>query len=114
MSESTRKAVITTAQVQGALDDMNTLKAEIGLPINGTVFDKGARGKGFAVYTADDRPVETFETKEAAYVKFSTFAEVGNTILGASHVKVVKPEPAKAEPAKATKATPKAAENAAA
>lgn len=109
MTDVTRKAVITTAQVQEALNNMNALKSEIGLPVLGTVFDKGARGKGFAVYTDKDAQVETFETKEAAYVNFSTFVEVGNTILGASHVKVVKPEPAKAT----TKAV-KAAENAAA
>lgn len=90
-----RKAVITTAQVQEALSEMNALRSEIGLPIDGTEFDKGARGKGFAVYSKDGNAVQTFETKEAAYVAFTTFVKVGNIILGASHVKVVKPEPAK-------------------
>ena len=95
---ATRKAVITTAQVQEALNEMNTLKAEIGLPVLGNSFGKGARGMGFAVYTdesATAQVVESFSDKESAYVKFSQFVEVGNIILGASHVKVVKPEPAK-------------------
>jgi len=95
MSDATRKAVITTAQVQEALTEMNTLRAEVGLPVTGTEFDKGTRGKGFAIYSPSGEAVETFETKEAAYVKFSQFVETGNVILGASHVKVVKPEPAK-------------------
>lgn len=98
MSADGRKAVVTTAQVQAALDEMNTLRAEIGLPVTGKVFDKGTRGKGFATYvdkTPTSPVVEVFETKEEAYVKFSQFVETGNTILGASHVKVVKPEPAK-------------------
>lgn len=92
MPENTRKAVITTVQVQEALNDMNALRSEIGLPVDGTEFDKGNRGKGFAVYTDKGVSVESFETKEEAYVKFSQFVEVGNIILGASHVKVVKPE----------------------
>ncbi len=95
MSETkTRKAVVTTAQVQSALDDMNALRAEIGLPVDGKVFDKGLRGKGFAVYVDGSDTaavVNTYETKEDALREFSAFAEIGNVILGASHVKVVKP-----------------------
>lgn len=88
---SDRKAVITTAQVQEALEEMNKLRSEIGLPVGGTVFDKGARGKGFATYTDKDVLVESFSDKESAYVKFTQFVEVGNIVLGAAHVKVVKP-----------------------
>lgn len=110
---SDRKAVITTAQVQSALDDMNNLRREIGLPVTGTVFDKGARGKGFATYVdgSDTAPsVQYFDTKEAAYILFSTFVEVGNTILGASNVQVVKPEPAKAPAKTASKTAEKPSE----
>lgn len=98
---SDRKAVITTAQVQEALAEMNTLKTEIGLPVLGTEFDKGARGKGFALYNATGSVVQSFDTKEAAFNLFSSFTEIGNVILGASHVKVLKPEPVKATVKKA-------------
>lgn len=95
MSENkTRKAVVTTAQVQAALDDMNILRSEIGLPVGGTVFDKGLRGKGFAVYADGSdtaAAVTSYETKEDALREFSAFVEIGNIILGASNVKVVKP-----------------------
>lgn len=109
MSENTRKAVITTAQVQEALKDYNDFRSQIGLPVLGTEFDKGARGKGFAVYSPSGEVTNSYETKEEAYVHFTRWVEVGNEILGASHVKVVKPEPVKTA-AKAVKATEKPAE----
>lgn len=82
MSDSTRKAVITTAQVQESLADfLKVLSEASGKPVETIEFDKGARGKGFATYRADGSVVDTFETKEDAYVKFYNFAEAGRQVL---------------------------------
>lgn len=115
MSDTARKAVITTAQVQEALKAYNDFRTEIGRPVLGTEFDKGARGKGFAVYSPTGEVVNYYETKEEAYVYFTRWVEVGNEILGASHVTVTKPDSKKtAKPASETKAPNGAAEKPAA
>src|SRR6478736_6586710 len=82
MSEATRKAVVTTAQVQEALNlYTQTLSSVSGLPVEGLEFDKGARGKGFAVYNSKGDVVDTFETKEDAYVKFTNWHTVASQVL---------------------------------
>jgi hypothetical protein len=77
----TRKAIVTTASVNDALKSMNDLNVKLGLPIIGTEFDKGARGKGFALYNSKGEAVQSFETKEQAYNLFSTFVEIGTLII---------------------------------
>lgn len=81
-STSTRKAVVTTAQVQAAINRYETVKAELsGTPAVGLVFDKGARGKGFALYDPKDVVVNTFETKEEALLHFTRWVEVAEEIV---------------------------------
>lgn len=82
MSEATRKAVVTTAQVQAALNSYTTVLGELsGLPTETLEFDKGARGKGFAVYNKAGDVVDTFETKEDAYVKFTNWVTVAEEVV---------------------------------
>lgn len=82
MSEATRKAVVTTEQVQAAVNRYETVKANIsGLPAEGLLFDKGNRGKGFALYNTKDEAVQTFETKEAAYVQFTNWSKVADEVV---------------------------------
>lgn len=97
MSDTTaRKAIITTAQVQTALDSMVALKSEItGETLPVLSFDKGARGKGFAVYSTDDSVVHSFDSKEEAYNMFTVWVEVATEVWEA-----VKAKPAAAEGAK--------------
>lgn len=103
MSEatSTRKAVITTAQVQAAVDKytetLSTISGETAVKME---FDKGARGKGFAVYNKAGDVVDTFETKEDAYVKFTNWVTVATQVLSLQQNR--KPE----EPAKTVRKTP--------
>lgn len=105
MSETTRKAIITTDQVQAAVNGYETVMEKVtGKPAVGLLFDKGARGKGFALYAPDDSVVETFDSKESAYIKFSTFVQVAEVILNSPMVTVK--VPAKT----ATKAAEKPAE----
>jgi hypothetical protein len=101
MSENARKAVITTAQVQTALDKASEVRATLtGKPVEALTFDKGARGKGFAVYTANDTVVTSFETKEEAFIHYNRWAEVATEVLGLIETnKSVEVVPAKA-PAK--------------
>ena len=82
MSDTTRKAVVTTAQVQEALSAFTKVLSEAsGKPVEVIEFDKGARGKGYATYRADGSVVETFTTKEDAYVKFHNFAEGARQVM---------------------------------
>lgn len=82
MSDSTRKAVVTTLQVQAAINRYETVKAELsGLPAVGLTFDKGARGKGFALYDPKDVVVNSFETKEEALLHFTRWVEVAEAVV---------------------------------
>jgi hypothetical protein len=82
MSDSTRKAVITTAQVQEALNTFTkTLATVSGQKVEPLEFDKGARGKGFAVYAEDGSVIDTFDTKEDAYVKYVNWVTVAEQVL---------------------------------
>lgn len=82
MSESTRKAVITTAQVQAALTEFTkTLSVISGQEVETLEFDKGSRGKGFAVYAKDGSVKDTFETKEEAHVKYTNWVTVATQVL---------------------------------
>lgn len=113
MSENTRKAVITTAQVQTALNNAASIRAAVtGKPVEALTFDKGARGKGFAVYSADDKVITTFDSKEEAFIHYNRWAEVATEVLALQQQRT---ESAKTEPAKApTKTATKAAEKTAA
>lgn len=107
MSENTtRKAVVTTAQVQEALNSYKAVKAEIGQNVSSWEFDKGARGKGFAVYSGND-VVMPFDTKEDALNYFGRYAEVAREVIDALKAKDAT-EQSEAKPA-TRKATQKAA-----
>lgn len=105
MSDAARKAVITTAQVQAALQAVNDNYRTIHPEWKNTEFDKGARGKGFAEYAQDGTVVRTFETKEDAYVHYSTFAE------GMKAVMVYLPKPESEATADKPKTTRKPAQS---
>lgn len=82
MTTTDRKAVITTAQVQEALNGYTKVLSELsGLPAETLEFDKGARGKGFAVYNKSGDVVDSFETKEDAYVKFTNWTTVAGDVV---------------------------------
>lgn len=82
MSDTARKAVITTAQVQEALNTFTrTLATVSGQEVETLEFDKGARGKGFAVYAKDGSVRDSFETKEDAYVKYTNWTTVAEQVL---------------------------------
>lgn len=87
-ADKIRKAVVTTAQVATALEEWKTTRKALGLDVSDVEFDKGFRGKGFALYQGD-KIVETFETKEDAFLKFSTYVEVAKEIMTAPNVTVV-------------------------
>jgi hypothetical protein len=87
-ANATRKAVVTTAQVSAALEDWKLTRKALGLDVTDVEFDKGFRGKGFALYQGD-KITETFETKEDAFLKFSTYVAVAKEIMTAPNVTVV-------------------------
>jgi hypothetical protein len=87
---NTRKAVVTTAQVQSALTDYLTVRKELGFEDPTLEFDKGFRGRGFAVYSGETA-VLSFDTKEDAYTHFSRYAEIAAEVLA----QVVKNQAAK-------------------
>lgn len=102
MSDTTRKAVVTTAQVQAALTEYVTMLGTIsGQPVAALEFDKGFRGRGFAVYTADGSVVDSFDTKEDAFVKYS------NWVTTARQVTALIADRAVREQAEATAEAPK-------
>jgi hypothetical protein len=106
MSENARKAVITTAQVQEAVSKFAQVLSEAsGKPVGTVEFDKGHRGKGYATYNSNGEVIETFETKEDAYVKFSNFAEAGRQVMDLIAAREVPAE----SPKTASKATQKPA-----
>jgi hypothetical protein len=100
MSENTRKAVVTTAQVQEALNAYNDLRGKIGLSVTEKEFDKGARGKGFATYDEKGVQVRVFETKEEALMGYRAWHTVVSEVLTSEQVTVLD-KPAKKTPEKA-------------
>lgn len=117
MSEASRKAVVTTAQVQEALNSYTKALAELsGADLVTLEFDKGARGKGFAVYNGTGAVVDSFETKEDAFVKFTNWVTIAGQVLTIQAERRAR-EAAESDPAKPTtsrKATAKPAESEAA
>ncbi len=112
MSETTtRKAVVTTEAVRTALAGYLAVRKELGFEDSALEFDKGPRGKGFAVYNGAVT-VTSFETKEEAFNHYARYAEVAAEVLG----QVIKNQEAKkeAEQKPATKTTVKATEKPAA
>lgn len=103
MTDTNRKAVITTSQVQGAVNRYETVRETItGVPAEGLLFDKGNRGKGFALYNSKDVAVETFDTKEDAYVKFTNWVATATEVLTLQQTRLVETDKtAKKAPAKA-------------
>lgn len=75
MSENTRKAVVTTAEVVAAFDRYKTALSVIGEDLSEHEFDKGFRGRGFAQYDSNGDVVESFDTKEAALTKYNGLSE---------------------------------------
>lgn len=77
----TRKAVVTTAQVQEAVNDYTLTVSEIsGEERLSLDFDKGFRGKGFAVYGGES-VVATFETKEEALDFYGNWVKVAKDVV---------------------------------
>ncbi len=95
MSETkTRKAVVTTAEVQEGLSlYLATREAISGAKAEKQEFDKGARGKGFATYDASGAVVKTWETKEEALSFYAGWVEVAKDVLAMQQTR--KPEAAK-------------------
>lgn len=108
MSETTtRKAVVTTAQVTAAFDSYKGAFAVIGQDISGHEFDKGFRGRGFAEYDSKGNVVRSFDTKEDALTTYSlTAAGMWTVIHAAKLEKDETPEVAEkvTKPAKAAAA----------
>lgn len=101
MSDTTRKAVVTTAQVQAAVKEYTTAIAEIsGQDRVEMDFDKGFRGKGFATYDGET-VVKTFDTKEQALDFYATWVKVAGEVVTLIAER-------KAREAEAEKAAPKA------
>lgn len=77
----TRKAVVTTAQVQQAVNDYTQVVSEIsGQDRVELDFDKGFRGKGFAVYNGEN-VVTTFDTKEDALDFYADWVKVAKDVV---------------------------------
>ena len=73
---STRKAVVTTAQVREAFAKYVGALVLIGQnDAAGNEFDKGARGKGFAEYDGAGNVVRSFETKDDALAFYGLTAD---------------------------------------
>ncbi len=80
MSEATRKAVVTTAMVQEALNSYAVSVGDITGNKPELEFDKGFRGKGFAVYSGET-VVKSFETKEQARDFYLNWTIVAGEVL---------------------------------
>lgn len=80
MAESTRKAVVTLAQVSEAFGEYVKIKGIIGDSLTGHTFDRGNRGKGFAQYDQGDNTVRTFDTKEDALTFYGRYVEVAREV----------------------------------
>lgn len=106
----TRKAVITTVQVQEALNKYSsTLAVLSGQEVSGLEFDKGARGKGFAVYNKSGEVVDSFDTKEDAFVKYVNWVTVATQVLQIQQTRTEREAEAAKTPKTPAKATQKAA-----
>lgn len=81
MSDTARKAVITTAQVQEALDRVNANYKTLYPEWLSYEFDKGHRGRGFAQYNPDGSIVRSFDTKEDALGYFTSYADGMDAVL---------------------------------
>ncbi len=92
MSETkTRKAVVTTAEVQTAVNNYTATRATLtGKDAEVLEFDKGARGKGFATYDAAGAVVANWETKEDALSFYGTWVKVATEVLSLQQTR--KPE----------------------
>lgn len=100
-TETTRKAVVTTEAVREALTSYLAVRKEIGFEDGKYEFDKGARGKGFAVYDETGVVKVVFETKENALTFFTRWTEVAQEVLSkVNEVKATVKAPSKtAKPA---------------
>lgn len=111
MSETTtRKAVVTTVQVQAAF--ANYVAALVKIGDSGSVdneFDKGFRGRGFAEYNAKGEVVRSFDTKEDALTYYSLLAEGMWRVLDTLSSETVSKPAVEAEGTEAKPATRRAA-----
>lgn len=98
MSDATRKAVVTTAQVQAALASYLKVRADLaGLKAPEVQeFDKGHRGKGFATYDAQGAVLSTWETKDAALAFYSSWVAVSAEVITLQTFKANAPKEEKA------------------
>ncbi len=106
MSETkTRKAVVTTAEVQNAVENYTATRASLtGQDVDKLEFDKGARGKGFATYDASGTVVAVWETKEDALSFYGTWVKVATEVLSLQQTRT----PESKTPAKKTADKPTA------
>ncbi len=83
MSETkARKAVVTTAEVQNAVNNYTATRATLtGQDAESLEFDKGARGKGFATYDASGAVVASWETQEDALSFYGTWVKGATEVL---------------------------------
>lgn len=86
MSDNTRKAVVTLAQVQEAFASYREIRGLMGDSLTGHTFDRGMRGKGFAQYDATDSLVRTFDTKEEALTFYGRYAEIAREVMAAFNI----------------------------
>jgi hypothetical protein len=83
MTQNTRKAVVTIAQVSEAFADYAEIRKFIGQPVAAHSFDKGPRGKGFAQYDGNDSVVRLFDSKEDALTFYGRYVEVAREVMAA-------------------------------
>lgn len=119
MSENTRKAVVTTTQVQLALNNYTEVRSELSGNGRETLeFDKGGRGmKPFATYNGND-VVAQWDTKEQARDFYASWVAVAGEIVTMQadnkHASESDINKAISDGEKSVKATPKAASKTAA
>lgn len=110
MSDTARKAVVTTAQVRDAFASYASALVLVGQPeVAGNEFDKGLRGRGFAEYDAAGNVVRTFETKDDALNFYGLSAAAMWVVLDYVQKNVVADE-SEATPEVPAKTTRKAAD----
>lgn len=78
----TRKAVVTTAQVQAAIEEYRTVRSELsGAESVAVEFDKGNRGgKAFAVWNGNTM-VQEFDTKDEALSFYQNWTFVAKEVV---------------------------------
>jgi hypothetical protein len=100
---TTRKAVVTTAQVTEAFASYVAALTRIGQNISDHEFDKGFRGRGFAEYDGKGNVVRSFDTKEDALTTYGLTAKgmwlVLDTLPTPEEEKVTKPAKGADKPA---------------